>query len=196
MSCDGVDNTCIICYDNSMNNIENRELLEYKHCLNVKVHSRCLCLWFIKTNNECLICRNKLDVSHNVLNDTNLFIVNIQREDFTEFDIIYPQTHMNDRDRRINIRELPYLDPSIINYTGIIELINNNINDTVNDIDNDSENDIINDIVNDTVTNNIIRIKPFIGALKIITYLFTMYTFGFCLNIIYNFIFSANSEIF
>ena len=84
MSCDNFENICIFCQDidvknddNSMNMIETsehnqNELIDYKHCLNIKVHPKCLCIWFIKQENECLICRKKLDVSHNVLNDVNV----------------------------------------------------------------------------------------------------------------------------
>ena len=63
MSRDSLENMCILCYDkdityydNNMNNIENSELIDYKHCLNIKVHPQCLCMWFITQKNECLIC--------------------------------------------------------------------------------------------------------------------------------------------
>ena len=122
MSCDNFENICIFCQDidvknddNSMNMIETsehnqNELIDYKHCLNIKVHPKCLCIWFIKQENECLICRKKLDVSHNVLNDVNVFIVNIQKDDFSVIDIIYPYKHLSAEYRRANINELPPSD--------------------------------------------------------------------------------------
>ena len=188
MSCDNSVDMCILCYDkdvqdydNSMNIIENNELIDYKHCLNIKVHPQCLCIWFIKQHNECLICRKKLDISHNVLNDANVFIVNIQKDDFSKIDIIYPYKHISIEYQRTNRSELPPLNIDNINIelSNVINVMN------IGDVDIDNATRI-----------NVIRFLPIADSIKILLYLFILYTFGFFVNIIYKFIFPEKSEIF
>ena len=53
------DKLCIIC-------LEGNNLIEYNHCGKYYVHNSCLNTW---TNNECLICREK--ISHNDYNTFN-----------------------------------------------------------------------------------------------------------------------------
>jgi hypothetical protein len=194
MSRDSFENRCILCYDkdityydNSMNNIENNEnnenseLIDYKHCLNIKVHPQCLCMWFIKQRNECLICRKKLDISHNVLNDTNVFIVNIQKQDYSEFDIIYPFKCISIEYHKSNRSELPPLDVDIDirSYTAIESINNiNNINIGIGDIGD----------IDDSGRINIMRFTPILGTIKAMLYLIIIYTCGFYVKIIYNFI--------
>ena len=57
------DKLCIIC-------LEENNLIEYNHCGKYYVHNSCLNTW---TNNECLICREKIYNSHNDYNDYNTF---------------------------------------------------------------------------------------------------------------------------
>jgi len=180
---------CILCYDkdvqdydNSMNIIENNELIDYKHCLNIKVHPQCLCMWFIKQHNECLICRKKLDINHNILNDANVFIVNIQKQDYSELDIIYPYKYISSDYRRTNRNDLPPLDIDIRSYTAI-ELNNNN---NINNINNLNIGDI--DDIDDRMRINVIRFTPMVGVLKGMIYLFIIYMCGFCVKTIYNLI--------
>lgn len=54
------DKLCIIC-------LEENNLIEYNHCGKYYVHNSCLNTW---TNNECLICREKI---YNSYNDYNTF---------------------------------------------------------------------------------------------------------------------------
>ncbi len=200
MSRDSFENRCILCYDkdityydNSMNNIENNEnnenseLIDYKHCLNIKVHPQCLCMWFIKQHNECLICRKKLDINHNVLNDTNIFIVNIQKQDYSEIDIIYPYKYISSDYHRTNISNLPSLDIDIRSYTAIE--LNNNINNNINNINNINHLNIGDiDDIDDRMRINVIRFTPIVKTLKAMLYLFIIYTCGFCVKTIYNLI--------
>lgn len=191
MSCDNFENICIFCQeidvkndDNSMNMIETsehnqNELIDYKHCLNIKVHPKCLCIWFIKQENECLICRKKLDVSHNVLNDVNVFIVNIQKDDFSVIDIIYPYKHLSAEYRRANINELPPSDiGDDIRHIEVHNIMN------VDEID-----------VDDILHINVVSFIPILNGIKITLNLIIIYMCGVFVNIIYNLTLSAMSEI-
>lgn len=191
MSCDNFENICILCQDidvknddNSMNMIETiehnqNELIDYKHCLNIKVHPKCLCIWFIKQENECLICRKKLDVSHNVLNDVNVFIVNIQKDDFSVIDIIYPYKHLSAEYRRANINELPPSDiGDDIRHIEVHNIMN------VDEID-----------VDDILHINVVSFIPILNGIKITLNLIIIYMCGVFVNIIYNLTLSAMSEI-
>lgn len=196
MSCDNFENICIFCQDidvknddNSMNMIETsehnqnehnqNELIDYKHCLNIKVHPKCLCIWFIKQENECLICRKKLDVSHNVLNDVNVFIVNIQKDDFSVIDIIYPYKHLSAEYRRANINELPPSDMGDdIRHIEVHNIMN------VDEID-----------VDDILHINVVSFIPILNGIKITLNLIIIYMCGVFVNIIYNLTLSAMSEI-
>jgi len=195
MSCDNFENICIFCQDidvknddNSMNMIETsehnqNELIDYKHCLNIKVHPKCLCIWFIKQENECLICRKKLDVSHNVLNDVNVFIVNIQKDDFSVIDIIYPYKHLSAEYRRANINELP---PSDIGDDIRHIEVHNIMNVDAIDVD---------DILHDILHINVVSFIPILNGIKITLNLIIIYMCGVFVNIIYNLTLSAMSEI-
>ena len=196
MSCDNFENICIFCQDidvknddNSMNMIETNghnqnehnqnELIDYKHCLNIKVHPKCLCIWFIKQENECLICRKKLDVSHNVLNDVNVFIVNIQKDDFSVIDIIYPYKHLSAEYRRANINELPPSDiGDDIRHIEVHNIMN------VDEID-----------IDDILHINVVSFIPILNGIKITLNLIIIYMCGVFVNIIYNLTLSAMSEI-
>ena len=195
MSCDNFENICIFCQDidvknddNSMNMIETsehnqNELIDYKHCLNIKVHPKCLCIWFIKQDNECLICRKKLDVSHNVLNDVNVFIVNIQKDDFSVIDIIYPYKHLSAEYRRANINELPPSDMGDdIRHIEVHNIMN------VDEID-------VDDILHDILHINVVSFIPILNGIKITLNLIIIYMCGVFVNIIYNLTLSAMSEI-
>jgi len=195
MSCDNFENICIFCQDidvknddNSMNMIETsehnqNELIDYKHCLNIKVHPKCLCIWFIKQENECLICRKKLDVSHNVLNDVNVFIVNIQKDDFSVIDIIYPYKHLSAEYRRANINELPPSDiGDDIRHIEVHNIMN------VDEID-------VDDILHDILHINVVSFIPILNGIKITLNLIIIYMCGVFVNIIYNLTLSAMSEI-
>ena len=195
MSCDNFENICIFCQDidvknddNSMNMIETsehnqNELIDYKHCLNIKVHPKCLCIWFIKQENECLICRKKLDVSHNVLNDVNVFIVNIQKDDFSVIDIIYPYKHLSAEYRRANINELPPSDiGDDIRHIEVHNIMN------VDEID-------VDDILHDILHINVVSFIPILNGIKITLNLILIYMCGVFVNIIYNLTLSAMSEI-
>ena len=195
MSCDNFENICIFCQDidvknddNSMNMIETsehnqNELIDYKHCLNIKVHPKCLCIWFIKQENECLICRKKLDVSHNVLNDVNVFIVNIQKDDFSVIDIIYPYKHLSAEYRRANINELPPSDMGDdIRHIEVHNIMN------VDEID-------VDDILHDILHINVVSFIPILNGIKITLNLIIIYMCGVFVNIIYNLTLSAMSEI-
>lgn len=200
MSCDNFENICIFCQDidvknddNSMNMIETsehnqnehnqNELIDYKHCLNIKVHPKCLCIWFIKQENECLICRKKLDVSHNVLNDVNVFIVNIQKDDFSVIDIIYPYKHLSAEYRRANINELP---PSDIGDDIRHIEVHNIMNVDAIDVD---------DVLHDILHINVVSFIPILNGIKITLNLIIIYMCGVFVNIIYNLTLSAMSEI-
>lgn len=51
-------NECILCHDN----YNNDKLIEYQHkCGRYYIHKKCLLLWSKKHNNECIICRDKLN---------------------------------------------------------------------------------------------------------------------------------------
>ena len=191
MSCDNFENICIFCQDidvknddNSMNMIETNghnqnELIDYKHCLNIKVHPKCLCIWFIKQENECLICRKKLDVSHNVLNDVNVFIVNIQKDDFSVIDIIYPYKHLSAEYRRANINELPPSDMGDdIRHIEVHNIMN------VDEID-----------IDDILHINIVSFISIQNGIKITLDLIIIYMCGVFVNIIYNTIKNLKSII-
>ena len=49
-------NECILCHESY------DKLIKYEHkCGIYYIHKKCLLLWFKKHNNECIICRNKLN---------------------------------------------------------------------------------------------------------------------------------------
>ena len=169
--------------DHNQNEHNQNELIDYKHCLNIKVHPKCLCIWFIKQDNECLICRKKLDVSHNVLNDVNVFIVNIQKDDFSVIDIIYPYKHLSAEYRRANINELPPSDMGDdIRHIEVHNIMN------VDEID-------VDDILHDILHINVVSFIPILNGIKITLNLIIIYMCGVFVNIIYNLTLSAMSEI-
>jgi hypothetical protein len=82
------DKLCIIC-------LEGNDLIEYNHCGKYYVHNSCLNTW---TNNECLICREKIYNSHNDYNTfNNLPITNSITINITE---PYSDTIENDARNR------------------------------------------------------------------------------------------------
>ena len=169
--------------EHNQNEHNQNELIDYKHCLNIKVHPKCLCIWFIKQDNECLICRKKLDVSHNVLNDVNVFIVNIQKDDFSVIDIIYPYKHLSAEYRRANINELPPSDMGDdIRHIEVHNIMN------VDEID-------VDDILHDILHINVVSFIPILNGIKITLNLIIIYMCGVFVNIIYNLTLSAMSEI-
>ena len=193
MSCVSFDNICMLCFDSniilnediSMNRIiEHNELIEYKHCLNIKIHPQCLCLWFIKHNDECLICRNELDVSHNAINDEKIFIVNTLADDFSTFDIIYPCKYISVENQRRNTQylspvdisnDITYSDDSI---THNVYETGNNVYDTGNNVYDTGNN------VYDNVETNFMRVMPIIDLCNSIIIFIIMFICVLCITLV------------
>ena len=80
------DNICLICYEDIDHNTKN--YIEYNHCYNnIIIHNKCLCLWFLKNSNKCIICKEELNVQHNIVNENDMFFVEYKDN---YYDIIYP----------------------------------------------------------------------------------------------------------
>jgi hypothetical protein len=183
MSYESFDNMCMLCLDSeiiynedaSINSIiENNELIEYKHCMNIRIHPQCLCFWFIQHNNECLICRKTLDISHNTVYDENIFIVTIENNDFSKFDIIYPCKYISIGTRRNNTLYLSPIDTDTDNdtsnnthpYVSITHTVYGNRN------------------VYDTIETNYMRVIPIFDLCKAIITLIVIFVCIFCTYII------------
>ena len=117
------DNSCLICYEDIDYNEKNYIL--YNHCYNnILIHNKCLCLWFLKNNNKCIICKEELNVHHNIVSDNDMYFVEYKDN---YYDIIYPNdlcalpliSEMDESDNNIN---------DIINVIRVYPMIRNSSN--------------------------------------------------------------------
>ena len=116
-------------------------------------------------------------------NDVNVFIVNIQKDDFSVIDIIYPYKHLSAEYRRANINELPPSDMGDdIRHIEVHNIMN------VDAID-------VDDILHDILHINVVSFIPILNGIKITLNLIIIYMCGVFVNIIYNLTLSAMSEI-
>lgn len=189
---------CVICYeeetinyDASMNIIYSNKLIDFKHCLNIKVHPKCLCIWLIKSKDNCVVCREKLNICHYVLNDTNTFIVEPKNNNYTHFDITYPCTNITIENNETNEgNELLNMDV----LTDISNLNIHNIRSYVETIQLMQRMNITN-----TTNNRIIMItftNKLIFSIKALIIVLFVYSSGLLINKIYNFALSTISDIF
>lgn len=184
---------CVICYekeiityDTSMNHNYSNKLVDFKHCLNIKVHPQCICMWFIKSKDNCVVCREKLNIDHYILNDHDTFIINAKNNDYTNFDITYPSKYIKIHDNEDNfqlnqliLNDVSNLDiQNIRSYIEAAELINN---------------------INNIGGNRIVRVtfvNKLTFSIKTVIIMFSAYYAGLLLNQIYHFFKSTISDIF
>ena len=199
---DNSDNFCVICYQEEFNNYDNSNnefyidngLIEFKHCLNIKVHPECLCNWFITSNDTCPVCRKELNISHYIVNDINTFIVDSKNNNYDNLDITYPIKNIKLENNKNNEDEnIPQLNLQILNDISNINI--GNIRSYIeavqllNRINNGNGNNA-NRIVRVHFVNKLkFSLKSFIIAIAV-------YCSGLLLNQLYNSALSIISDIF
>jgi hypothetical protein len=192
------DDFCVICYekeninyDTSMNIIYSNELIDFKHCLNIKVHPKCLCLWLIKSKDNCVVCREKLNICHYVLNDANTFIVEPTNNNYTHFDITYPCKNIIIENNEGN---------EILNLDILTDISNLNIHNIRSYVETNQLMQIMNNPNTTNTTHNRIIIITFTNKLifcfKTLIITLFVYSGGLLINQIYNFALSTISDIF